>query len=182
MESPRYTTFRPLHGCCSAANAEKHPTTEQKTTTSENLNILFAFICIFLSFYRILYHNINSPIPAEHPYFYIALSVGTGPAGCSLKRSSGRERIPLKGDNCKFDMEMKLQLWQSDETRDPRVEEVRPGISLGAYRRIPAYCRCFGRNIAIRAVCRRFWKNCFRQVGGKRSTDRFWGGYTEILL
>ena len=78
--------------------------------------------------------------------------------------------------------DMDLQLWKSGETRDPRVEEVRPGICLGASRRIPAYCRYFGRNIAIRAVCRRFWKNCFRRIGGKRSTDRFWGGYTEILL
>ncbi len=96
----------------------------------------------------------------------------------SVRRQLG----PSSCYNCKNGVGMDLQVWESEGTRNPGVEEVRPGVCLGTFREIPGYSYGFRRNIAIPAIHRHFWKNCFQSSNSNRSTDRFWSGNTDILL
>ena len=66
--------------------------------------------------------------------------------------------------------------------RNLKIGKPLPGEHKEPFRKILVYCHVFLRNIAIRVICPRFLKNCFYRSGGNRSTDRFWGVYTEIPL
>ena len=66
--------------------------------------------------------------------------------------------------------------------RNLKIGKPLPGEHKEPFRKILVYCHVFLRNIAIHAICRHFLKNCFYRSGGNRSTDRFWGVYTEIPL